>query len=253
MVHSAAQQGYSSEAEAYARGRPEYPMQIMGWLSSEVGIDGTKHVVDLGAGTGKFTSLLTRLTSHIIAIEPVAAMRAELHKRLSTVVSLAGTAEHIPLDTASVDVVVCAQAFHWFATEHVLAEIHRVLKPGGKLALVWNVRDTSVAWVDEISKIITPYENDAPRYYKGDWRKPFATGKYFGPLQQTIFRHSHVGSPQEVIIDRFLSVSFIAALAESEKMEVKERLQYLIQTCPVLGGDEIAFPYATEAYVCSKW
>ena len=187
----------------------------------------------------------------IVAVEPVAEMRAKLSAEP------AGGPQpgrdrrgHPARDAASADAVVCAQAFHWFATEAALREIHRVLRPGGRLGLVWNVRDESVDWVAEITRIITPFEGDAPRFYKGDWRKPFASG-LFGDLQMTSFAYQHVGSAQEVIIDRFLSVSFIAALPAAEKAVVEERLRALVASHPGLRGrDVIAFPVSNAGDHC---
>jgi SAM-dependent methyltransferase len=257
QVHGAAQRGFSAEAQTYARGRPEYPVAILPWLGGEIGVSRGKVVVDLGAGTGKFTRLLQQSGAEVIAVEPVAAMRAQLTEKLPAVRTYAGTAEAIPLASASADALVCAQAFHWFATEAALGEIHRVLRPGGKLGLVWNVRDEAVDWVAAITAIITPYEGDAPRFYKGDWRKPFiagtSTGGYFTDPQMTSFPHEHVGSAREVILDRFLSVSFIAALPASEKSQVEEQLQALVASHPALRGrDTITFPYRTEAYCCNR-
>ena len=247
-MHDAARRGFSSEAQTYERGRPEYPAAIETWLTHDLGIGPGAAVVDLGAGTGKFTRLLVAAGAQVTAIEPVAAMQAQLSQRLPQVRTLTGVAEQIPLASGSADVLVCAQAFHWFATPAALAEMHRVLKPGGRLGLVWNVRDESVDWVAEITRIITPYEGDAPRYYKGDWRRPFAHAP-FAPLELSCFEYQHVGSAQQVILDRFLSVSFIAALAADEKARVAARLQALVDTHPALAGQaEIRFPYRTEAY-----
>ena len=179
-------------------------------------------------------------------------MGAQLTKLLPAVRLVNGTAESIPLPAASADAVVCAQAFHWFSTEAALAEIHRVLKPDGRLGLVWNVRDESVDWVAAITDIITPYEGDTPRFHTGRWREAF-TGEYFCAPEVTFFPYSHVGSPQEVIMDRFLSVSFIAALPEAPKAMVTAQLQALIDTHPALKGREtVAFPYETQAYVCHR-
>jgi SAM-dependent methyltransferase len=156
------------------------------------------------------------------------------------------------LPTASADAVVCAQAFHWFSTRAALAEIHRVLKPQGRLGLVWNVRDESVGWVAAITEIITPYEGDTPRFHTGRWRETF-TGEYFSDPEVTCFAYQHVGSPREVIMDRFLSVSFIAALPDAEKTTVTAQLQTLIDTHPDLRGrDTVAFPYQTQAYCCRR-
>ena len=254
-IHSAARQGFSNEAQAYARGRPEYPAEIQPWLAGAAGIGPGKQDIDLGGGTGKFTKLLVASGATVTAVEPVDAMRAQLLQRLPSVTALKGSAEAIPLRDASVDAVVCAQAFHWFATEAALAEIHRILKPGGKLALIWNVRDDSVDWVAAITSIITPYEGDAPRFYKGDWRKPFTTpaGQKFTALEQVNFAYQHVGSAQEVIVDRFMSVSFIAALPTNEKEAVFSQLGDLIASHPALRNQKsIALPYRTEAYVCTR-
>ena len=252
-VHDAAMQGFGAEAQSYVRGRPEYPAQLLTWLAGNLGLAPEKVALDLGAGTGKFTKLLVQTGAQVLAVEPVEAMRDQLSRSLPTVHALSGSAEHMPLASASTDAVVCAQAFHWFATEKALAEIHRVLKPGGGLGLVWNVRDESVDWVGRLTEIITPYEGDAPRFYKGDWRKPFVGSEYFEAPELNRFAYAHVGPPQEVIVDRFLSVSFIAALPSSEKAMVAARLQALIAEHPALRGREsIAFPYQTEAYLCAR-
>ncbi len=251
-VHTSAQQGFSTQAVTYAQGRPDYPRQLTGWLADTLHIDALSSVIDLGAGTGKFTRLLSTLAPTLIAVEPVAAMGAQLTKLLPDVRLVNGTAQSIPLPAASADAVVCAQAFHWFSTEAALAEIHRVLKPGGRLGLVWNVRDESVDWVAAITDIITPYEGETPRFHTGRWREAF-TGEYFSEPEMTCFPYSHVGSPQEVIMDRFLSVSFIAALPEASKAVVTAQLQALIDTHPSLKGrDTVAFPYQTQAYVCHR-
>lgn len=251
-VHTSAQRGFSTQAVTYAQGRPDYPRQLTGWLAETLRVDAQSNVIDLGAGTGKFTRLLSTLAPTLTAVEPVAAMGAQLTRLLPDVRLVNGTAESIPLPSGSADAVVCAQAFHWFSTEAALAEIYRVLKPAGRLGLVWNVRDESVDWVAAITDIITPYEGDTPRFHTGRWREAF-TGEYFSEPELTCFSYSHVGSPQEVIMDRFLSVSFIAALADGPKAAVTAQLQTLIDTHPALKGrDTVAFPYQTQAYVCHR-
>lgn len=249
-VHSAALRGFSEEAEKYARGRPDYPDEILDWLRTTLELSAGKTAVDLGAGTGKFTRLLVQTGAGIVAVEPVGAMREQLIRALPGVQAVAGTAQDMPLGSASADALTCAQSFHWFATEEALEEIHRVLKPGGKLGLVWNVRDETVDWVAAITEIITPHEGDAPRFYKGDWRRPFA-GELFTDLEETSFAYQHVGSAQEVIVDRFLSVSFIAALPAETKADVAAQLNALIASHPALRGRHpIRFPYRTRAYRC---
>lgn len=252
VVHKAAQVGFSTQAGTYTQGRPDYPDALSPLLRHTLNIDAHTSVVDLGAGTGKFTRLLTPLTEHLTAIEPVEPMRQEFAKSLPDTPILHGTAESLPLADATADALVCAQAFHWFANEAALAEIHRVLKPGGRLGLIWNVRDESVDWVAEITRIITPYEGDTPRFHTGLWREPF-DGRRFAQPELTCFNYSHSGTPETVIMNRFLSVSFIAALPEADKAGVTEQLRDLIKTHPALRGREtIDFPYQTQAYLCRR-
>jgi len=251
-IHHAAAQGFSSQADTYARGRPDYPAELDAWLRDALGLGPGKTVADVGAGTGKFSRLLARTGAEVIAVEPVAAMRAQLAAALPSVQVREGTAEALPLADASVDAVVCAQAFHWFANPASVAEFRRVLRPGGKLGLVWNVRDESVDWVARLTAIMTPHEGDAPRFYKGDWKRVFPA-EGFGPLELSSLPYEHVGPPQQVIVDRVMSVSFIAALPQAQQDAVRAQLDQLIASHPELASrDTVAFPYRTEAYCCTR-
>lgn len=246
-IHDAAQRGYTQAPDSYQRGRPEYPQALEGWLDA-LGVRHGARVVDVGAGTGKFTKLLARSGAAVTAVEPVDAMRARLAESLPGVRALAGTAEAMPLADGEADVLVCAQAFHWFANAQALGEMHRVLKPGGRLGMVWNVRDESCEWVAAITEIITPHEGDAPRYYTGQWKRPFEGQTLFSALRLTEFPHSHEGSFEQVVIDRIASVSFIAALPEAEREAVLAKLRALQPRFAALREPVIAFPYVTQAW-----
>lgn len=251
-MHAAAQQGYTKEADTYARGRPDYPAELSHWLKDVLKLGPGQRVADVGAGTGKFTPLLTATGADVVAVEPVDAMRDKIATTQPGVRTLAGTAQAIPLPDASLDALVCAQAFHWFANREAMDEFARVLKPEARLGLVWNVRDESVDWVAELTAIVTPYEGDAPRFYKGDWKHAFPHPA-FGPLQESRFVHFHEGPPEQVIVDRFLSVSFIASLLPWEQAEVRARLEALVATHPTLKGRKvIRFPYETRAFWCRR-
>lgn len=251
-VHSAAATGFNKGADAYVRGRPGYPPGLVDWLRRDVGIAPGVLALDLGSGTGKFLPILRATGAKLIAVEPVQGMRDKLIADYPDVDVRVGTAQALPVDGGTLDAIVCATAFHWFATETVLREIHRALKPGGSLGLVWNVRDQSVPWVRAISDIIRPYEGAAPRQGTGEWRKPFATG-LFEPLRETTIPWSHSGPAERVIVDRTCSTSFIAALPDAEREAVASRLRRLIAATPELcAGGDVAYPYVTHAYAARK-
>jgi SAM-dependent methyltransferase len=182
-------------------------------------------------------------------------MREKLSGKFSDVEALSGTAEAIPLGDAAVDALVCATAFHWFANAEVLAEFHRVLRPGGALGLIWNVRDTRVGWVAELSAITDRHEDDAPRQKSQAWRALFpAPG--FTPLTETTIPYQHRGTAEDVVVGRTLSTSFIAALPDAQKAAVADEVRALIARTPDLAGDlagpEAVFPYLTRAYDCRR-
>lgn len=247
-VHRAAAEGYTTTADNYVRGRPDYPPEVACWLRDTLGLGPGRTVLDLGAGTGKFTRRLVDTGAHVIAAEPVAAMLAKLAASLPQVQTLAATAEALTLPDESVDAVVCAQSFHWFATPAALAEIHRVLKPGGRLGLIWNLRDARVGWVAQLDAIVNRHEGDAPRYYTGAWQSVFPFDG-FEPLHGQHFSFGHTGSPEDVIVARVHSTSFIAALPADERAQVDAQLRALIAAEPTLRGrDTVTVPYVTDAF-----
>ncbi len=251
-VHPAALYGYSEGAGSYERGRPDYPRELLAWLKHTLHLGPGKTAVDLGAGTGKFTRLLAETGADVIAIEPVEAMRAELSAALPAIHSASGTAQAIPVASESVDAVLCAQSFHWFACAEAVAEIHRVLRPGGMLGLVWNMRDETINWVAATTRLLKPYERNTPRFHTGEWRQPF-DGRLFTDLTEVRFSYRHVGAATEVIVDRFMSVSFIAALPDEEKARILGKLNMLIAThADVKGRDAIEMPYLTRAFHCTR-
>lgn len=251
-VHKAAADGYTRGADIYVRGRPDYPPAVTQWLSDTLALAPGKTVLEVGAGTGKFTPRLINTGARVIVVEPVQAMLDKLTAACPGVEAHQGTAQAIPLPDASVDVVVCAQAFHWFANQAALAEMHRVLKPGGRLGLIWNLRDASVPWVAELDALVNHWEGDAPRFYTGAWRKAFPFDG-LGPLQAQTFSQLHTGAVEDVIFNRVRSTSFISALAPEDREKLEVQVRELVAREPELNhGGNVSVPYVTSAFVAEK-
>jgi SAM-dependent methyltransferase len=251
-VHRAAAEGFSNAADSYGKGRPDYPPALDSWLAEELGVGPGRTVVDVGAGTGKFTTRLVASGARVIAIEPVAKMREKLALSAPEAEVLDGSAEAIPLASASVDAIVCATAFHWFATRKALAEMHRVLKPGGMLGLVWNVRDTTVEWVARLDAIIESRVDGTPRFYTGEWRAPFPFDG-FTPLQERRLAHAHTGAVEDVIINRVRSSSVMSSMPPLQWAQIERELRALIENEPTLAGEAVVtVPYVTLAFNTKK-
>lgn len=251
-IHQVAAEGFAAGAANYVAGRPEYPPAIEKWLTQDLRLSSAATALDLGAGTGKFSRSLLATGARVIAVEPVPAMLDQLTRQYPEIEAKSGSAERIPLPDISVDAVVCAQSFHWFATREALHEIHRVLKPGGSFGLVWNVRDDRVEWVAALTPIMKPFEGDAPRYHSQKWRSLFPADG-FSPLREQRFSNRHTGPPEQVIVERILSVSFIAALPPDERERVTAQLRNVVATFPELAGKtQVTFPYETLAVVCTR-
>ena len=232
-----ATRGFGLAADAYERGRPDYPAAAIQWLVEKLGIGPGRTVLDLAAGTGKLTRLLVPTGAEVIAVEPIAEMRAKIEGARV----LEGTAEAIPLPDASVDAVTVAQAFHWFRPDEALAEIHRVLRPGGGLGLIWNVRDESNALNAGASAIIAPLEAGVPRGRKRDW------AKVIGATETADFSHEQL-LDEEAYVQRFTSISFVASAPEEARADVAAQLRALAREA----GTPIRLPYVTELYLATR-
>lgn len=245
-VHSGAQ-AFGGAGDAYERGRPGYPADAVAWMAMSLGIDADARVLDLAAGTGKFTRALSPFAPRLVAFEPLEGMWRHLHAASPTLPAAAATAERIPLRNQSVDAVTVAQAFHWFRAEEALAEIRRVLRPGGRLGLVWNRRDQSVPWVAELGRLLDRYERDTPRFAKRLWSRAFDSNAPFTPLEERAF---HYEQQLDVagLQDRVVSVSFVAALGDDEKANVLDAVATIASGL----GERFALPYVTEVFCCSR-
>jgi SAM-dependent methyltransferase len=235
--------GYGRSAAAYERGRPDYPQSAIDFLAARLGLAPGRTVVDLAAGTGKLTQRLLTTGADVIAVEPVPEMRAALPAGARAV---DGTAEAMPLATAIADSVTVAQAFHWFDGDGALAEIHRVIRPGGALALVWNRRRMGDALNQAIEDLLAPHRRrDTSAFDTEAWRAAFERTKLFGPLAERVFPNEQ-RLDADGLSDRIASVSFIAALEE------KERTKVLRAARDLSGGGSVTIRLDTKVQVADR-
>ncbi len=169
-------------AADYERARPAYVEEAVDWALGRLGLAPGGRVLDLAAGTGKVTRQLLARGLDVVAVEPGDEMRAVLEHELPGVEALAGRAEAIPLGDASVDGIAVGQAFHWFETESALAEMHRVLRPGGGFALLWNQLNQDDPLLGAVDDLLRP--RDPAR--RSRWREHYDSRR-FGPLEERAF------------------------------------------------------------------
>jgi SAM-dependent methyltransferase len=245
----AAVRAFDRAAELYEQGRPDYPVAALRHLGRVLALGPGRTVVELGSGTGKFTRALEFLGAARLAVEPSPGMRRVFARTVPQVPVLPGNAEAIPLPASFADAVVAAQSFHWFRPRPAVREIARVLRRGGGLGLVWNIRDESVGWSHRLTEIFDRYGWWVPRARERRWRPVFERADSpFGPLHRRVFRHTQVARP-ETFVARVLSVSVIAALPGSERRRVAREVRALLASDPATRGRmRLTMPYRTEVY-----
>jgi SAM-dependent methyltransferase len=236
VVHEVAAEGFSDPAD-YEAARPSYPPDAVAWFVDNLRVAPGAIIADLAAGTGKLTRLLVPTGADVIAIEPVAGMRASFRKVLGGVPLIAGTAEALPLASGALDAMTVAQAWHWFDHDRAVAEVARVLKRGGRLGLVWNARDRSEPWVDAVWSIMDRVEKRAPWRDHENWRDSALNGPMpgFGELHAAEFRHLQTTTP-EGVVRRVASVSHVAVLPPDEQRRVLDEVRHLLATHPAVKG-----------------
>ncbi len=227
---------FAEVAAAYEHGRPEYPLEAVRWLAGEK----TADVLDLGAGTGKLTRALVALGHRVTAVELLAEMRSQLETVVPGAAALDGSAESIPVPDGSADVVTAAQAFHWFDHEKALPEIARVLRPRGRLALVWNSRDDRDPWMSRLSEILgneTVEESDV---------RPVIDGSgVFGPVETARFSFAQTHD-REGLVDLVLSRSYCAKLEPADREPILDAVARLYDETAEANGVHLA--YVTDCF-----
>jgi SAM-dependent methyltransferase len=246
-IHPAAAGGFSTAADAYERGRPGYPEEAIAWMAERLDLREGRDALDLAAGTGKLTRTLVPFGARVIAVEPIDEMREQLFRALPDVEAFDGTAESIPLPDGSVDAITCGQAFHWFRAEEALREIHRVLRPAGGLALVWNVRDLSDPLQARVNEILEPYGKGVSTHRGLDPRTSIGESGLFGPVEHRAWPYEQRLSRAH-LVDRIASISYIAILDPDTRAEVLSQVLEAAEGLP----EPISIPYTTDIYIAIR-
>lgn len=246
-IHREAARGFEQGADAYERGRPGYRGEVAEWLVKQLELAPGRTVLDVAAGTGKLTRELVASGATVVAIEPVAAMRVLLELVVPDARALDGTAEALPIEDGAVDAITAASAFHWFDGPVAAAEFHRVLRAGGKVALLWNRRRLDQPIHRAVDEIIGQYRRRTPSHHRGEWREPLESGGLFVPAAERQIPFEQV-LDADGFVDRFSSISFVAALPDGEREQVIERLGAVAASA----DHPIRLGYTAEVYVYDR-
>jgi SAM-dependent methyltransferase len=234
---------FGEAAGAYELGRPEYPDAAIDWMIAHLNTSPRlPDIVDVGAGTGKLTRALERRAGEIFAVEPDASMRESLTGNVPRAHVFAGSAESIPLEDDSADLVTFGQAWHWVDPPAASAEVARILRPGGRLGLIWNQRDTRVDFVSRLGRIIESESEDYDTVHP-----PIAE-----PLEELDHAEFEWQHPMDEarLIAMVASRSYVIARSPNDREELLERVRELVATHPdLVGRSEFQMPYVTFATI----
>jgi SAM-dependent methyltransferase len=226
---------FGAVADVYERGRPPYPRQAIDWLLP----GGARRVADLGAGTGKLTRLLRGRGIDVLAVEPSAGMRQQFRGSVPGVPVAGGAAERMPLADGSIDAVLSAQAWHWVDPGRAIPEMARVLRPGGRLGLLWNTRDERVDWVARLSQIMHDVESHQTAGHTPEIGPPFL------PLERLSVEWEF-RLPAASLLDYVASRSYVITMAAPDRAATLAAVRGLLATHPdLVGRSELVFPQVT--------
>jgi len=239
---------FGAHAAAYERARPEWPEQAARWLVPE----GAELVVELGAGTGKLTRAVRALGVRVVAVEPDARMLTVLRER--GLDGVEGSAEAIPFGDAEANGVVAGSSLHWFDLDQALPEIHRVLRPSGRLGFGWNHRDVRHPTIVAMSDVI--YASGPSRqtwgWQREDWPSAVTRAGLFRDVERALFEQVLV-LPRDALDDHLLAYSGIAALPEDERRRVFAEVAAILDGDPSLqDADRLRLPFVVDAYRATR-
>jgi SAM-dependent methyltransferase len=250
-VHPIAGQGFGRAAEPYERGRPSWAPEAVHVLESELPLAPGRVAADVAAGTGKLTRLLVPSGAAVVAVEPVVEMAAVLRRAVPGVPVARGVAERLPLRDASVDAVVVAEAFHWFEVGVALAEVRRVLRPGGGVALLWNQAGADpTAWQVELGVLLAGLRDPGLPFvgsHSRPWGDDVAAAGGFTGLVSRSFPHEQVVEAEDVVAGA-LSTSWVAVRPKAERRRFADDVRRMLAGY----GSPLVVPWRTEVHWCHR-
>lgn len=228
---------FDTVADTYESGRPPYADEAVHWIAGRLPAG---RVLDLAAGTGKLTRQLVALGLDVVAVEPGDEMRRVLARVLPDVEALAGTAEAIPLPDASVDAVTVGQAFHWFRPDEAFAELHRVLRPGGGVALLWNVWNDDDPLLRRVDEVLAPLRPPAAR----DVPLEVDRDRFGEPEQRRFVQARRLTT--DALVAWVASTSAVSTAPAAERDGILDRVRELA------GADVVDVAVATDVVVLDR-
>jgi SAM-dependent methyltransferase len=234
---------FGAHASTYESGRPGYPADAVAWLLEPARRpDRSLRVADVGAGTGKLTRVAVELGSEVVAIDPDDAMLAALRDAVVGVPTFVGRAESLPLPDAAVDAVLYGQAWHWVDVPDASAEAARVLRAGGVLGLVWNIRDERVEWVRRLTDVM--HGSNAEELLAGGGPQVAAP---FSGLEKQSWEWSRPMTRDDLLA-MARSRSYVITAPPAERARMEEALAVLLDDIGAVGEATVDLPYITHAF-----
>ncbi|RHY05073.1 hypothetical protein DYB25_010353 [Aphanomyces astaci] len=253
-VHAVARAGFVN-GSLYEKARPDFPREALVHLIPP-SLSRSSRVLDVGSGTGKFTSLLASHFDSLVAVEPSESMRTEFKARHPSITCVDGTAEHLPFPDASQDAIYLAQTFHWCANAAALHDMSRVLTSNGFLGLIWNLEDDRTSWVRDLRAIYEQFDVVAPQYRTGQWELAFRSNEHAFeyPLQHIRLERLVPVDTTDHVWLRVLSKSYIHSQPQDVIDSVKAEVDAILDTATFErdGSGRILYPYVTDMYWTHK-
>ncbi len=235
-------------AASYERGRPDYPAMAAEVLTDELGLRPNSVVLDVAAGTGKLTRVLRHTPAAVVAVEPMAAMRAQLLATIPGATVVGGVAQALPFADGAAEAITVGQAFHWFPVVEACREFRRVLRRGGRLAVINNQRHASAPWVAQLWETLGRYEhlNPRPETTRG-WREALDRTGDFGVFDRFQLANEQRFASLEEFDARFTSISFVIRLRPDERQALLDELHHIVEDV-----DPLVMPLRTVIDVATR-